>query len=452
MTVGTQTNVTVAQGNGVTTTFSYNFPIADASEAVITYTNASGTKTILTPTQYTITGIGGTSGGTVVYPLSGSPIASGTTLTIQRIVPLTQTTSVANQGPTFAAIEEGMDDLEYQIQQISSRTSQYRGAWQTATDYQVGDVVQDGMNGNATYNWYMCALANTSGVWATDLAAGDWALALQVAGIVVGGTVTSVAASGGVTTGSASPITTSGTVSFFPSGLNITASAASASFYLTGFNTGSASAYSVLLANLQTNLANAHIAGEARGDIIFRGATNWSRLGGGTSGYVLQTGGTSADPSWTPGPTTKQIVKVSTATFTQGTTAIPYDDTPPQKTEGDELFTLAITPLSASSTLIIDAEVFLTNTNGSVNMAIALFKDADSDAIAVAGQKQGSVADAIYSLRFRAYIAAGSTAARTYKLRFGSSTGATTNVNGGAGREYGGVLVSSMSITEATVS
>ena len=36
----------------------------------------------------------------------------------------------------------------------------------------------------------------------------------------------------------------------------------------------------------------------ARGDILFRGATGWSRLPAGTAGQVLQTGGTSGDPTW----------------------------------------------------------------------------------------------------------------------------------------------------------
>jgi len=40
------------------------------------------------------------------------------------------------------------------------------------------------------------------------------------------------------------------------------------------------------------------IASEARGDVLYRGASAWSRLVAGTSGYVLTTKGAGADPEW----------------------------------------------------------------------------------------------------------------------------------------------------------
>ena len=40
-------------------------------------------------------------------------------------------------------------------------------------------------------------------------------------------------------------------------------------------------------------------AGSTRGQILFRGASGWTVLAPGTSGQVLQTGGSGADPSWT---------------------------------------------------------------------------------------------------------------------------------------------------------
>ena len=41
------------------------------------------------------------------------------------------------------------------------------------------------------------------------------------------------------------------------------------------------------------------IASLAQGDILYYNGTDWVRLGAGTSGQVLQTGGTGANPSWT---------------------------------------------------------------------------------------------------------------------------------------------------------
>lgn len=127
MTVGTTESVITAQGNGVTTTFSYPFEIPNAGDAVVIFTDTDGTQSTLLSTQYTITGIGVSTGGTVTYPLSGSPIATGTLLTIQRLLPLIQTTSIQNQGPTFAAIEAELDYqmmVDQQLQEEADRTIQ----------------------------------------------------------------------------------------------------------------------------------------------------------------------------------------------------------------------------------------------------------------------------------------------------------------------------------------
>lgn len=45
------------------------------------------------------------------------------------------------------------------------------------------------------------------------------------------------------------------------------------------------------------------VGSAAQGDILYRGASGWTRLGAGTSGQVLKTGGAGADPSWGVVPT-----------------------------------------------------------------------------------------------------------------------------------------------------
>lgn len=40
------------------------------------------------------------------------------------------------------------------------------------------------------------------------------------------------------------------------------------------------------------------IGSAAQGDILYRGAAGWARLGAGTSGYLLQTQGAGANPQW----------------------------------------------------------------------------------------------------------------------------------------------------------
>ena len=119
-------------------------------------------------------------GGTVQYPTSGSPIATGTSLTVQRILPLQQLTTISNQGDfSPQVIEQALDTLCMEIQQVSARSGQYRGVWQTGIVYNYGDLVTDGVNGTNSNNIYICVLANTSGTWSTDLSAGDWSLAIQ---------------------------------------------------------------------------------------------------------------------------------------------------------------------------------------------------------------------------------------------------------------------------------
>lgn len=122
MTVITQTNKAVFAGNGVTTVFSYNFQINNATDVVAIYTDSTGVSTTLTSAQYTISGLGSPTGGTITYLLSGSPIASGTTLTIARILAYTQPTSISNQGAFYPqAVEAAIDRAVMEVQQVSEQ-------------------------------------------------------------------------------------------------------------------------------------------------------------------------------------------------------------------------------------------------------------------------------------------------------------------------------------------
>ena len=95
------------------------------------------------------------------------------------------------------------------------------------------------------------------------------------------GTVTGITAGAGLSGGT---ITTSGTIALAPiASLGILAN-------ITG---GSA----VPIANTLTSIIDAAI-GSTQGDVLFRGAANWSVLAPGTAGYFLKTNGAGADPSW----------------------------------------------------------------------------------------------------------------------------------------------------------
>lgn len=188
MTISTTSSTATFLGNNATTVFTYAFVCDTATEFQLLLNNADGTSTTLSPTQYTLNinppaaGSLHSVGGTVTYPKVGSPIANGVSLTASRIVPLTQTVQISNQGDFYPTVtESALDELCLEIQQVSARTGQFRGTWATGIAYNYGDYVQDGANGANTLNYYTCIIQNTAGVWATDLANGEWSLAINTA-------------------------------------------------------------------------------------------------------------------------------------------------------------------------------------------------------------------------------------------------------------------------------
>jgi len=133
MTVSTTSTRTTVLGNGSTTTFAYSFPISDPSYAALIYTDANGNATTLSTALWSITGAGaGSVGGTFTYPLSGSPVAAGTSLTLVRNTPLLQTTSLPNQGPALpTAVELTLDRIVEMIQELAYAVAHIQSATNT---------------------------------------------------------------------------------------------------------------------------------------------------------------------------------------------------------------------------------------------------------------------------------------------------------------------------------
>lgn len=121
MALETETSQVIFQGNAATTVFTYSFIIPNADVVVATFTDSDGDQTILSTSQYTITGLDDENGGTITYPLSGSPMAVGESLTLQRVVPYTQPTVLTNQGGYYPDVVEGADDwIVMQTQQLDA--------------------------------------------------------------------------------------------------------------------------------------------------------------------------------------------------------------------------------------------------------------------------------------------------------------------------------------------
>lgn len=144
-----------------------------------------------------------------------------------------------------------------------------------------------------------------------------------------------------------------------------------------------------------------------------------------------------------------QVVNTETGSVATGTTAIPIDDTIPQKTEGDEYMTLAITPTDSSNKLRIDVDVLAGVGAGAPHfIIIALFQDTTSDALAASTAYLTVNGEAVL-LHMSHYMTAGTTSSTTFKVRAGSNSGATMTFNGSNGtRLFGGVAPSNITITE----
>lgn len=123
MTLTNQSTKAVALGNNATTVWPYTFPIPDQSALTVTLVDvASGNPTVLSPVNYTVTGLGTSGGGTVTYPLSGSPLAPTSYIVIERFVDEVQGTDLVNQGGAYPEdIEDALDYLTMQVQQLQDQ-------------------------------------------------------------------------------------------------------------------------------------------------------------------------------------------------------------------------------------------------------------------------------------------------------------------------------------------
>jgi microcystin-dependent protein len=125
MTVSTTASKITYPGNASNKIWTFTFPAVLAADLQIYYTDAAGIQTLLSPTTYSVSlnaAIGANptaAGGSVTYPLTGSAIALGTSITILRSLPDIQGTSFANQGTIYqATFEQVLDYLTMLNQQL----------------------------------------------------------------------------------------------------------------------------------------------------------------------------------------------------------------------------------------------------------------------------------------------------------------------------------------------
>jgi len=147
-------------------------------------------------------------------------------------------------------------------------------------------------------------------------------------------------------------------------------------------------------------------------------------------------------------PVIQQVRTIVSSTAT-GTTQLPFDNSIPQNTEGDEYMSLAITPTNASNILLIEVGWFGAGSISTANLTIALFQDSTAGALSAVGQYMMGTANTTRTQTIKHYMTAGTTSATTFKVRAGMDAAGTTYFNGNSsGRIYGGVANSYIMITE----
>lgn len=129
------------------------------------------------------------------------------------------------------------------------------------------------------------------------------------------------------------------------------------------------------------------------------------------------------------------------------TTAIPFDDTIPQNTEGTQVLSASITPKSASNILRVRALVPVSPNNGTAFITAAAFINANVNASCAASCTMPTNYMEQISLEFE-YVPA-SVTAQTISIRVGETSGFFVYINGtSAGRRYGGASRATLIIEE----
>jgi hypothetical protein len=147
-----------------------------------------------------------------------------------------------------------------------------------------------------------------------------------------------------------------------------------------------------------------------------------------------------------PGDILQHAVSQSGAVAT-GTTVLPFDDTIPQNTEGNEYMSKSITPTSEINLLKIDHYATYSSTAVN-NLGVALFQDSTASALAANVMLLINAGSSIVS-GLSHFKKAGTVSSTTFKIRAGGNNAGTTTFNGAnTARVYGGVGAAYLSIQE----
>lgn len=169
----------------------------------------------------------------------------------------------------------------------------------------------------------------------------------------------------------------------------------------------------------------------------------WFRMNGVGSGQLYAWGASNISDGGV-----RNYIRLQTGGVQTGTTVLPYDDTIPQNTEGDQYLSVDFVPSNTANFLRVRALAHVSSSADQNQVAMALFQDSTANALAV-GALDGGGANEENTLQLEHLMPAGTVSSTTFKIRIGGDGAGTTTVNGdgGAGK-YGGKLATSLSVEE----
>lgn len=165
MTISSETTKQTFLGNGAQSVFTYTFLLPTAAQYTLHYVDADGVISLVSQADYTVSGIGSPSGGSLTYLRGGSPIGNGTSITLVRALPYTQTTELNNQGAFYpGVVEAALDRLNMQVQQLYAISRLSFKA--PVTNANVADVPTTGDRASSWAYWDASGnLSSTSLIW-----------------------------------------------------------------------------------------------------------------------------------------------------------------------------------------------------------------------------------------------------------------------------------------------
>lgn len=132
------------------------------------------------------------------------------------------------------------------------------------------------------------------------------------------------------------------------------------------------------------------------------------------------------------------------------TTAIPYDDTIPQNTEGTQILSVSITPKKTTSRVRVTFRGFGASDGSTGGLILAaLYRNSGADAINATVSACLTPTNGIVNMVMGFEDSPGSTSAQTYNIRVGPNAAGNSRMNGtSAARLFGGVARATLVLEE----